>query len=414
MSPSSGQQASPPPGLKYFKSAVEELLEGSVYLDTIVTSRRGTKNVALPLPGSSSPSNLTGLQMFGQARRLSIKTTAGRDGLQGAAAIGSTSSSVSLRWVLAPDDEYALPDKQPLPTLFDPGKSQRFTMMDFALRLDEDGRSAFLGFGAGRTYPTAFGGDTRIWLGACGKILSGEGVFANVQGSFALNGWVTPPDGFGFEMLVRVMDPAPGLLAGGPLGLKSEPAASRGAGDPLAGSNYTTFLGEPDPANPIHQDFKPDGTMLGATVSELLRVVRVEYELGNGGKSLRAHHATEDWIAGRLTTKIRFNPFDPKTPGTPESPLPWRTEGTTIAFFDPAGKEIGTVGANVDEGRGFLTRFAGFPAPVLNLVGFGPFAGGTGAFADSRGMLSVNAGVSVAPATLANLYVLRFAAAGGK
>jgi hypothetical protein len=400
-----------PPGLKYYGNTVEELLEDSVYLDLIVTPRRGSRNVALPLPGSSSPSDITGLQLFGDGQRLSIETTAGKDCLQGAATIGATLSGVSLRWVLAPEDEYALPDQQPLPTQFDPGKSQRFVMMDFELRLDEDGKSAFQGFGTGRTYPAAAGGDGRVWVGACGKVLSGQGAFASVQASFALNGFIAPPDDFFLELLIRIMDPAPVQLAPS---LGGELAGSRRVAHPLAGSTYTTFLGEPDPATPVHQDHGPDGQLVGASVSELLRIVRVEYDLGSDGTSLRARHATEDWIAGRLTTKIRFNPFDPATPGTPTSPMPWRTEGSTIAFFDPQGKEIGTIGPDIVEGRGFLTQFTGFAGPVLNLVGFGPFAGGTGCLANSQGMLSVNAGITVAPPMLSNLYVVRFTATDAK
>jgi hypothetical protein len=404
---SSSQQPALPPGLKYYQSAVEELLEGSVYLDTIVTSRRGAKNVALPLPGSSNPSAITGLQWFGQAQPLTIKATAAHGGLRGAATVGSSRSGLSLRWVLAPEDEYALPYKQPLPTLFDSRGSQRFTLMDAEFRLDEAGRNTFHGFGAGRTYPAVVAGEDQLWLGACGKILSGTGVFANVEASFVLNGRITPPDELGFELLIRILTPAPGQPAGGPLGLKG--VSALGAKGPLAGSTYVTLLGAPDPSTPIRQDFTPDGAMTGASVAELLRLVRVQYDLGNDGKSLRAHYAAEDWIAGRLTTKIRFNPFDPKTPGTPLSPLPWYTEDTTITFFDRQGQELGTIDANIDEGRGFLTQYPGFPGPVFNLVGFGPFAGGTGAFADSQGMLSVNAGVSVDPATLSNLYVLRLA-----
>lgn len=393
-----------PPGLIYYTSTVEELLKSSVYLDLIVTPRRGSKNVALPLPGSSSPSEITGVQLFGDGQRLTIDTTAGEACLQGVATIGSTLSEVSLRWVLAPDDEYALPDQQPLPTQFDPGKSQRFVMMNFELRLDRDGKSSFLGFGTGRTYPGAAGGDGRTWLGACGRVLSGQGAFANVQASFAINGFITPPDDFFLEVLIRIMDPAPAQPA-------SEPAGSRRVAHPLAGSTYTTFIGEP--GAPIQQEPGPDGQVI-ASVTELLRVVRVEYDLGSDGTSLRARHVTEDWIAGKLTTKIRFNLNDPKTPGTPSSPLPWQTAGTTIAFFDPQGKELGTIGPNIVEGRGFLTQFTGFAGPVLNLVGFGPFAGGTGCFADAQGMLTVNAGITPVPPMLSNLYVVRFKAADTK
>jgi hypothetical protein len=406
---SSSQQPALPPGLKYFLGAVEELLLGSAYLDTFVTSRRGARNVALPLPGSSNPSEITGLQVFGQARPLSVKTTVLNGGLRGAATLGSSRSGMSLRWVLAPDDAYLLPDLQPLPTLLEPAASQRFAMMDVEFRLDEEGRNAFQGFGAGRTYPTLVGGETQLWLGACGKVMSGTGVFDGVEASFVLNGRMTPPDGLEFEMLIRILDPAPGREAGRQSGFMGGSAASPGSSGPLAGSSYMTFLGEPDPAAPIRQEFTPGGALMGAAVTELLRVVRLEYHLSSGGRTLRAHHAAEDWIAGRLTTQIRFNPFDPKTPGTPASPMPWHTEDTTITFFDRRGKELGTIGADIDEGRGFLAQYKGFPGPALNLLGFGPFTGGTGRFSNARGMMSVNSGISVAPPTLSNLYVLRFA-----
>jgi hypothetical protein len=413
---SSSQQPSPPAGLKYYQSAVEELLLSSLYLDTFVTSRRGTRNVALPLPGSANPADLTGLQIFGQAQPLSIKTTIVNGAVRGAATLGSTRAGMSLRWVLAPDDEFALPYEQPLPTLFDARSSQRFNMMDAEFRLDEDGKNAFHGFGAGRTYPAVIAGEDQVWLGACGKIMHGTGVFENVQGSFVLNGRITPPDGLACEMLIRVLASASGQPAGGPPGLKGVSAASLGATIPLAGATYLTFLGAPDPNAPLQQHTQPDGTVIGAAVTELLRPVRVEHSLGNDGKSLRAHYVYEDWIAGRLTTQIHFtlNPSDPPPPDNALSPLPWYTEDTTITFFDPKGKEIGAIAANIAEGRGFSTHFAGFPGPILNLVGFGPFAGGTGSFAGAQGMLSVNAGVSVDPATLSNLYVLRLAQARGR
>lgn len=413
MATPSSQQPSLPPGLKYYRSTVDELLHGSLYLDTFVTSRRGVKNVALPLPGSSNPSDITGLQIFGQVQPLSIKTTVLNGGLRGAATLGSSRSGMSLRWVLCPEDEFALPDKQPLPTLFDARASQRFTMMDVELWLDEGRKNAFQGFGAGRTYPAVVAGEDQLWLGACGKILQGTGVFENVQGSFVLNGRITPPDEIAAALLIRVLATASGEPVAGPPSLERASAASLGAPSPLAGSTYLTFLGAPDPASPISQD-KAGGTLSGASVTELLRPVRVQYRLGNDGRSLQAHYATEDWIAARLQTNIRFNlnPSDP-TSGTPLSPFPWHCEGTTITFFDPKGQELGTIACNITEGRGFNTEFAGFPAPtVFNLVGFGPFAGGTGSFAGAQGMLSVNSGICADPTTLSNLYVLRLAHAG--
>lgn len=383
-----------PPGLKYYKSAVRELLEGSMYLDHRVTG--GSENVVLPLPGSSEAAAISGVQMFGGARALSVRGTVDKNGIRGAETLGAKSSSVDIRWVLSPDDDRALPAVQPLPRRWDPAREQRFTMMDVDFRLG-GGESSFRGFGTGRTYPA---GGKKVSIGACGKILSGQGAFADAQGSFVMNGFVSPPNELDFELLIRVLNPGEGQLTQGELtgGGKRKPA-SKGP------STYVTFLGSPDPKVEIHQDFAPDGTMLGATVSELLRLASVSYDSGGDGKPLTARTDTADWVAGHIQTKIRFNPFS--SPGSAKSPMPWHTEDTVITFYDIHGESMGTIGANIQEGRGFLAQYPGFPAPVFNLVGFGAFQGGTAALADAKGMLSTNAAVAVSPAMLSNMYVLR-------
>lgn len=388
-----------PPGLKYYKSAVKELLESSLYLDNRVTG--GGENVVLPLPGSSDPAAISGVQMFGGVRALTVRGTVDKNGIRGAETLGADGSAIDVRWVLSPDDDRALPDVQPLPTRWDPSREQRFTMMDVDFRLGPGGESSFNGFGTGRTYPA---GGKRLSIGACGKILSGRGAFAGAQGTFVINGFVSPPNELEFELLIRILNPGEGQLTRGELtgGGKRKPA---GKGPSKGPSTYVTFLGSPDPKVEIHQDFAPDGTMLGATVSELLRLASVSYDAGGKGKPLTARTDTADWVAGHIQTKIRFNPFS--SPGSAKSPMPWHTEDTVITFYDVHGESLGTIGANIQEGRGFLAHYHGFPAPVFNLVGFGAFQGGTGDLADAKGMLSTNAAVAVAPAMLSNMYVLR-------
>jgi hypothetical protein len=98
----------------------------------------------------------------------------------------------------------------------------------------------------------------------------------------------------------------------------------------------------------------------------------------------------------------------------PAGVLPVQTAGGVFRFHDLAGRSIGSVSANMVEGRAFRTYLPGAPMPVFRLGGFGPIQGGTGEFAGARGMMSVNAVVSVTPRTFSNLYVLRFEDPDGK
>jgi len=91
----------------------------------------------------------------------------------------------------------------------------------------------------------------------------------------------------------------------------------------------------------------------------------------------------------------------------PRPVFPIQTTDGVFTFHDADGREVGTVRANMVEGRAFRTPLPGAPNPVFRFGGFGPVLGGTGAFAGAAGMLSMNSIVSVVPRTLSNLYVLR-------
>src|SRR5262249_3932857 len=102
-----------------------------------------------------------------------------------------------------------------------------------------------------------------------------------------------------------------------------------------------------------------------------------------------------------------FNPTDPAAPGTPENPIPWRTENTTFEFFDHRGTRLGALVADVTEGRAFATPLPGAPGPVFQLGGFGPIVSGTGQLAGAEGTMAVNSLRSVTPAALSDLYLFR-------
>jgi hypothetical protein len=91
----------------------------------------------------------------------------------------------------------------------------------------------------------------------------------------------------------------------------------------------------------------------------------------------------------------------------PRPVFPIQTTEGEFTFHDVGGQEVGTIRANMVEGRAFRSILPGAPMPVFRFGGFGPILGGTGAFGGTTGMMSMNSVISVFPRTLSNLYVLR-------
>jgi hypothetical protein len=111
---------------------------------------------------------------------------------------------------------------------------------------------------------------------------------------------------------------------------------------------------------------------------------------------------------GAVSATLHFNPLSP----TPVSPI--QTTNGVFTFFGRDGQAIGTVNANMVEGRAMKTELEGAPMPVFRFAGFGPLLGGTGFFEGADGMMSMNSAISVFPRTLSNLYIFRFYDPSGK
>jgi hypothetical protein len=398
-----------PPGVdptKYRFREVEHLLKRSAYINAFSISIPERPDIPILLPGSTNPMAMIAIRVFEQPHRFRVVDVV--DGRVGATnTVGNLHASLlTLQWTLIPDDFYALPTSDPPPTVLNPTQSQRFTMLDGMFVFDDAGKNRFHGFGAGRTWPVVEAGEQRLRLGACGNIMQGFGVFEGIQGSYVINGYIQPPTALFLQMVFRIVDPSGRLITESEL-KPLDPISP----NPISGSTYLNFLGEPDPEHPVQQSFAPDGTMIGATVHELLRVVHLDFDMGRDNDGLRTRQSTGRIVA-RLKTTLRFNPFS--APGTPLSPISWQTSDTNITFVDSGGNEIGTVQANIDEGRAFQTELPGAPMTTFRLVGFGQVRGGTGQFAGADGLLSVNSGISVMPAALSNLYVLRLVDPDGR
>ncbi len=312
-------------------------------------------------------------------------------GLRAANTTGTGIASVNLRWMLCPDDFEAAPGKEPPPTTLDPRRSQRFVMLDGEFRFGDRDNSGFRAFGAGRTFPMLDAtGKPQLGLGSVIDSLEGFGKLKGLHVMTVNNGYINPPYEMLLCFLVRVTDPERRLRAG--TGTDFSPMQV--VPNPSRNTSILAFLGEPDPGEPTVLNFSPDGRVLGSNVVERLRLVHIRYDTDTR-RGVRTN-MVEGPVVGTIRGTLHFNPLDPR----PVSPI-YTTDGV-LTF-----PGIGSVCANIVEGRAFRTELPATPMPVFRFGGFGPFQQGTGQFAGVNGVMSLNAAISVFPRTLSNMYVLR-------
>lgn len=308
--------------------------------------------------------------------------------------VGEPVANVHIRFTPIPWNFEAAPGKYPPPTLLIPFMSQRISMLDGSLTFKDRRQSGFKAFGTARTFPARERGKRVLRIGAVIEILEGLGGFEGFTGAFVINGYISPPHDLALNLMVRVMDPQGRLKAHTPIApLQQFP-------DPDPSAVFLYFLGEVDPSKPVKLNVAPDGRILGSEVHERLRLVQFDFDLGgSGGPRSRM---TEGPVVGEVSATLHFNPLAP----TPVSPI--QTTNGVFTFFDPDGKRLGTINANMVEGRAIRTELEGAPMPVFRFAGFGPIQSGTGYFSGADGMMSMNSAISVFPRTLSNLYIFRF------
>lgn len=316
-------------------------------------------------------------------------------GLRAISSVGQRVAEVHIRWTPIPDDFEASPGIEPPPTPLDPTRSQRFAMLDGEFKFDDTNHSGFRGFGTGRTFPALVSGEPQLRIGAVVDILQGYGRLTGFNGTVVVNGYIKPPSGLALSLMVRIPDPSGKLRSG------SSFSPLREIPDPDPNTVFLVFLGETNPDEPTTLNIGPAGQMLGSNVHERLRLVDISLDV-KGRRGIRTSTTTGP-IVGKLDGTLLFNPLGPPT----GAPVPFQTQNGVFNFFDRDGKTVGTLKANIVEGRAFQTQFAGAPMPVFRFGGFGPLIEGTGQFRDVVGMMSLNAVVSVFPRTLSNLYLLR-------
>jgi hypothetical protein len=387
----------------YKLNEVEYILNQSAFINAFATPISTTPDEPLPIPGSTDAHLLGGLRVYRRLQRFAITMRPAHAGigLHVSNAVAPSQATLALHLAVIPDDFYATPWRVPPATPLDFTRSQRVALLDNTVTFDEAGQHRLRCFGTGRTFPVLVGETPQLYLGAIANIMDGSGICEGAVGAYVINGYLTPPHHLSLQCLVRIVNPESAMVA------TTELSSCETTVTPAPASTYITLLGVADPEQPLQQHFGPDGRLQGATVHELLRIIHLDFDTGRAGAGLRTYK-TVGPIVAKLRTELSFNPFDPETPGTALSPVPWGTRDTTITFLNSQGETTGSLEANIREGRGFVTLMAGAPMPVFRLLGFGPFVKGTGQLADVVGMFAVNAFISVLPGAFSNLYVFRF------
>lgn len=372
---------------------VAAVLKKAAYFPLFSVHSPTTRNV--PIPSPADPNRLIGMKVYEQMHRFEIEDSVPcrSRGIRATNRVGQPVANISIDWRVIPDDFVAAPDKLPPPTELDPQRSQRFAMYSGQFQWHDGKQSGFRGFGAGRTFPCVVNGQPQLRLGAVVDILEGFGAWRGLQGNAVVNGFIQPPYDLALSVTVRIVDPGLSLQACSP----AQPLVPIPNPDPDA--TFLVFLGQPDPDNPIILNMPEPGHVTGAKVHELLRLVYISFDV-NSCHGMRSS-TVEGAVVGSLQFDLKFDSADPRVP------TPFQTTNAVFSFRDRGGAPIGTLRANVVEGRGFMTALPQALPPVVRVVGFGPFMSGTGQFSGTSGILSLNGIISIPARTPSILYVLR-------
>jgi hypothetical protein len=384
---------------------VTRLLQAAAYFPVLNVHNPAIPNDTVPLlpiaTKTLGQTLFTAVNVNEQLQRFDVVTEMGAQGLQAFNAISSDPvADVTIRWTPIPDNYAPSPGVSPPPTLLNPFASQRFTFINGQFSFQDRRVSGMHAFGSGRTFPAGGG---KLNLAAVIDVLQGfGGLYGLTDGTLpgatmVGNGFITPPNDLALNITLRVMDPNGQLAASAPV-----PPLVQAGPTPAGSGTFMFFLGEADPRRPMRLLYS-GGVPVGAQMFENLRLVRIAFD-----KETLQSSTQPGPIVGTTSSLLHCSFQNENTVTTAQ------TTGGVFSFRDPQGRSLGSVCANMVEGRAFRTYLPGAPYPVFRMGGFGPLFRGAGAFAGIHGMMSVNGVVSVFPPTLSNLYVLRIEDSDGR
>jgi hypothetical protein len=179
--------------------------------------------------------------------------------------------------------------------------------------------------------------------------------------------------------------------------------------DPLPDSepdiSFLPFITRLQPGSPFTVEPAGDGRKLKVTMVEEMRLVDTNFDVV---PRLRSRTVPGPIVGEHRMTLI----FDPDFP---KEVIPLYSSNSEFRFFTAAERlPIGTLRADLFEGRAFRTALPQLARPFFRITGFGPFTGGTGQFKDLVGMVSLNGALSLAPGAVSSMYMLRIADPAGR
>ena len=331
--------------------------------------------------GPLLPVGLSGLDVRETLHRLDANTHAPTldRGLTSANRIGEALATISMRWLLAPDEYEATPSAAPPPTGIQPDRSQRFVMHDGLITFQDRGQGGLRVFGAGRTMPASVNGQPRLFWAGTAVVLEGVGSLRGIRGTLMIGGEITPPSGIALTVVGR-------FEAGGPIGVEDTlgPLLDvSGAGAPAV---VFTLIGRS-----------------AAGGEERLSVARIGNDVPNA-LHLRSLLRTGN-VIGTARGPIAFDPAERRCA------VPLEGMRRDVVLTDGAGRAI--AGVTLEHLEGTSQREADAGAVIDRTVAYGPLAGGTGALAGVAGVATVDTAVDEAGGT-SSVYVFRVADPDGR
>jgi haloalkane dehalogenase len=312
--------------------------------------------------------------------------------------VGGAAGRYESRWMFAPASHEWSPGVRPPATRFDRARSQDFVMLGDRVTFGDKQRHGFFGYGVGRTFPAAVGGE--LWVGAVGNVTKGFGKFEGLDGTYVFNAVITPDLGVQGNLTCRILDPA-GLCRGENL----PPTAATVGGVPSDASYFIASGRKPKTRPRTEYAPSPPGRPDLVSIVTPAQMSAVETrctDQGPGG--LRSEVRVGEAVAN-LDAKITLDLMTPA--GTASSPNSFITENR-YHFVDPAGREVGTITATIELGRAFGLSFPSAPGQRgLRYGGVGRITEATGAFTGAGGLVAVNSAIGIAPHVLSVLQILR-------
>ena len=280
----------------------------------------------------------------------------------------------------------------PPPTILIPYLSQRAYMFNGHFDFLDGLGSGFRAMAAARFFPARVNGKLQVRFGGAIDILEGFGQLQGVIGNFAINGYTTPPADFAMNFIVRLVDLPGKFRSESPL-----PPIDPPLPDPDPETAFIPLKAEPHPDYPVVVEPSANGKKL-IHIVERLRVANTSFDVAPG---LIKSRIGEGPVVGEHRTTLVFDP------DYAQQVIPVYSVDSLFTFFAEGRRPIGTLRANLFEGRAFKTSLPELEQHFFRVVGFGPFIEGTGQFKGAIGMVSTNGALSLTPGALSAMYMLR-------